>query len=499
MAINFIKYVDIKSGVGAGASVARVEPILRIISSNALIPTSTVVEFDTASEVGSYFGTSSEEYRRASFYFGFVSKSITSPNKISFYKYNSTDSNALIFGGTNQKVLTDFTAISDATFNLEIGGITHLITTDLTSAVSLADVALLIQTQIQLVSDTQFATATVSYNATRSSFDLVSGDAVTATISVSSSLSGTDIVNLLEWNASAIFSDGLSEKTITETLDNTVNISSNFITFLFTDTFTIDSKVQVAQWVKLQNNRYLYLTSTSYDDAQAHYDALNIYGGVDVILASSVANEYHEMMPACIAASTDYSKANSVKNYMYQQASLTPSVTETAQSDVLDSLRINYYGQTQTAGQNISFYQRGNLMGLAVDPSYENVFINEAWFKGACGSALIELQLALEQIPWNASGSGQISLTLQSVIEEALSNGVISVGKPLTNTQKLYIGQISNDDNAYRSVQEQGFWLNVELTSETVDGVVEYLANYTIIYSKSDSINKIADSLNILI
>ncbi len=88
MAINFIKYVDIKSGVGAGASVARVEPILRIISSNALIPTSTVVEFDTASEVGSYFGTSSEEYRRASFYFGFVSKSITSPNKITFYKYH---------------------------------------------------------------------------------------------------------------------------------------------------------------------------------------------------------------------------------------------------------------------------------------------------------------------------------------------------------------------------------------------------------------------------
>jgi len=494
MAIKFIKYVDITSGVGAGASVARVEPILRIISSNALIPTSTVVEFDTASEVGLYFGTSSEEYKRASFYFGFVSKSITSPNKISFYKYNSTDSNALIFGGKTQKVLTGFTAISDATFNLEIGGVTNLITTDLSSAVSLADVALLIQTQIQLVTDTQFANATVSYNTTRSSFDLVSGDAVTATISISSSLNGTDIVDLLEWNASAIFSDGLNEKTITETLDNTDNISSNFITFLFTDTFTIDSKLEVAQWAKLQNNRYLYLTSTSYDDAQAHYDALNIYGGADVILASSVANEYHEMMPACIAASTDYSKANSVKNYMYQQASLTPSVTETAQSNFLDGLRINYYGQTQTAGQNISFYQRGNLMGLAVDPSYENVFVNEAWFKGSCGSAIIELQLALEQIPWNATGAGQISITLQSIIDQALSNGVISVGKPLTNTQKLYIGQISNDENAYRSVQEQGFWLNVELKSQTVDEVVQYTADYTIIYSKSDSINKVTGS-----
>ena len=88
----------------------------------------------------------------------------------------------------------------------------------------------------------------------------------------------------------------------------------------------------------------------------------------------------------------------------------------------------------------------------------------------------------------------RISLTLQNIIEEALSNGVISVGKPLTNTQKLYIGQIANDDNAYRNVEEQGFWLNVELASETFDGVVEYLANYTIIYSKSDSINKITGS-----
>jgi hypothetical protein len=134
------------------------------------------------------------------------------------------------------------------------------------------------------------------------------------------------------------------------------------------------------------------------------------------------------------------------------------------------------------------------LIGLAVDPIYENIFVNEAWFKGGCRSALIELQLSLEQIPWNAIGAGQISITLQSIIDEALLNGVISVGKPLTNTQKLYIGQISNDENAYRSVQEQGFWLNVELTSEIVDDVVQYLANYTIIYSKSDSINKITGS-----
>ena len=130
MAINIIKYVDITSGIGAGVAVARKEPIARIFSNNLLIPTSTVLEFSTADEVATYFGTTAEEYKRASFYFGSISKTVTIPNKISFYKYNAVDSNALIYGGKTQKALADFTAISDASFDLEIGGITHTIITD---------------------------------------------------------------------------------------------------------------------------------------------------------------------------------------------------------------------------------------------------------------------------------------------------------------------------------------------------------------------------------
>ena len=490
MAINIIKYVDITSGIGAGVAVARKEPIARIFSNNLLIPTSTVLEFSTADEVATYFGTTAEEYKRASFYFGSISKTVTIPNKISFYKYNAVDSSALIFGGKTQKAYTDFTAISDASFDLEIGGVTHTIITDLTSAVSLSDIALLIQTQIQLETDAQFATATVSFNATRGSFDLISGDTGTASISVVAGTSGTSISDLIEWNASAIFSDGLSSQTITENLNASVDVSTNFATFLYTPVFTVTSKIEVSQWSKLQNFRYLFVTPTSYNDAQAHYDALNIYS-LCITLESSVDGEYHEMMPSIIAASTDYSKAKSVKNYMYQIFTATATVNTTAESNFLDSIKINYYGQTQTAGQNISFYQKGLLMGTSTDAQYANIFINEVWLKDSCTSEILNLQLALDQIPYNTTGQAQISTVLQGVIDEALNNEVISVGKTLSTIQRLYISQLSGDENAYIQVQSIGYWLNVALVTTVVSGVTEYSADYTLIYSKADVINKV--------
>lgn len=490
MAISFKKYVDITSGVGAGASVSRKDMILRIYTTNELVPPNTVIEITELADVGTYFGTTSEEYKRASFYFGFVSKNIKSPNKIAFYRYVDADTEPKIFGGTSLKAYTSFVTITNGSFDLEIGGVTHTITTDLTTAASLTDVASLIQTQIQAETEPQFATATVSYNATRKSFDFIGGVAEVATISVSVASTGTSIVDLLEWNAAAIFSDGKTVETLTTCLDESADLSSNFATFLFTKTLTIVEKEEIAQWTKAQNVRFMFLTPTSYNDAQSHYDNLNIYGGVDVILEGTTG-EYHEMQPACIIAATDYSKINSVQNTMFYQFSLTPTVTTTLKSNELDNLRVNYYGQTQTAGQNISFYQRGNMMGLAVDPVAENVYANEIWFKDALGASIMELLLNLSYVGWNEKGRGQILNTVQSVIDEALFNGVVSVGKPLNNTQKLYIGQLTGDDEAWREVQSKGFWVDCALTSETTQsGTVEYSADYTIIYSKADAIRK---------
>ena len=39
--------------------------------------------------------------------------------------------------------------------------------------------------------------------------------------------------------------------------------------------------------------------------------------------------------------------------------------------------------------------------------------------------------------------------------------------KPLNNTQKLYIKQVTNEDEAWREIQDNGYWLDVSLQYDT--------------------------------
>ena len=92
MAISVSKYVDITSGVGAGATVAAKDLILRVYTSNTgggvlgdgTSGTVRVVDVESLEEAETLFTASSDEYNIASSYFGFKSKFIVSPKKIQF-------------------------------------------------------------------------------------------------------------------------------------------------------------------------------------------------------------------------------------------------------------------------------------------------------------------------------------------------------------------------------------------------------------------------------
>jgi len=198
--------------------------------------------------------------------------------------------------------------------------------------------------------------------------------------------------------------------------------------------------------------------------------------------------EFPEMFPMMIEAATNYAAANSVQNYMYQQvAGLTPSVNSDSVADTYDALGINYYGSTQNAGQIINFYQRGTLMGLATDPLDMNTYVNEIWLKDAAGVAILTLLLTVSQVPANAQGRNQVLAVMQSVINQALLNGTISVGKTLSTAQQMYITAATGDPLAWQQVQNIGYWIDVVLTQSGPD----IIATYTLIYSKDDVIRKV--------
>ena len=585
MAISFTRYIDITSGVGAANAVPQRQLIARLFTDNPLLPPQSYIEFDTALEVGSYFGTTSNEYFRALYYFSFISKNITSPQTISFARWVDTAQAAMIFGLAGGQSFATYSSISSGSLGLTIAGVhNNLSSLDFTGAVNLAGVASVIQAAIQAEtgSGAQWTGATVVYSAANGgSFIFTSGSAVAATISVQAGVGGTDISALIGWlpeatfvqgvfTAGSIVAPGSAVEDIATSVSNASAVSNNYGSFAFITSVppTLAQNIEVANWNEAQNVMFIFSVAVTSANASAWSNDVtglgaiggtgltlnvspttqtgtvasasatitamtstaglavgNVITGTNIPAATVISsivsstsitisnaatgsgsetltiypNQYPEMLPMAIFASTNYEAVNAVQNYEFQiSAGLIPTVTTDTAANSMDADSINYYGQTQTAGQLLSFYQQGVLLGIATDPLDMNTYANEIWLKDAAGAALMSLFLALAQVPANKQGALQITTVLQSVIDLALLNGTISVGKPLNTTQQQYIGQITGDPTAWHQVQNSGYWLNVVIQVIPNVTPIRYQAVYTLIYSKDDIIRNVVGTHDLI-
>jgi hypothetical protein len=209
-----------------------------------------------------------------------------------------------------------------------------------------------------------------------------------------------------------------------------------------------------------------------------------------------IFNQFPEQIPMMIEAATDYAARNSVQNYMFQGpfASLFPSVTNDTDKIKYDSVSVNYYGNTQQAGVPVNFYQVGVLQGASPSPLDMTTYVNEIWLKDAITTQILNLFVSSNQIPANTQGRAQILAGLQSVINQALTNGTISVNKTLSTQQQMFITSQTGDANAWYQVQSIGYWVDCAIVNTA--GV--YSATYTLIYSKDDVI-RLVDGQDILI
>ena len=80
---------------------------------------------------------------------------------------------------------------------------------------------------------------------------------------------------------------------------------------------------------------------------------------------------------------------------------------------------------------------------------------------------------------------------LENVIGQALRNGVISVGKPLTHAQRTFAAEITGNPDAWRALEMIGYWLDATVEQFTTDDRVEYKITYLLIYAKDDIIRKV--------
>lgn len=495
MPISQSKYVSITSGVGGASVASRRDLGLRLLTTNAIFPTNTVLEFASAADVGNYAGTQSTEYTLAQAYFGRVSKSATVPSKISYMYAPFIATAPSLLSTITLAALSTYTAITDGSMVISMGGVSYTLTgLDFSGATSYADVATVIQTAIQAntAGGEMFTNATVTYNATQQAFLLTGGAAGEGVITYATAAgSGTDISGTIGWNEASepVISNGTDAENIGEILDATVELSDNFGSYAFIG-LTLDTSniAEIGLWNSAQNFKFMFCGDVSATSYEAVVNVAKGYQGLAICYQpyNDVLPAY--LMPATIFASTNYDKVNGTVNYMYQQFPAQAVTVDTnALANTLDPLHINYNGQTQKAGSKIEFFQDGFL----ADGTDMAVYANEIWLKDAIETEIINLEVASEKIPANDDGIAAILGVIQAVIGEALNNGTISVGKDLTNTQKAYITQFTGDDTAWQIVELNGYVVNIELKVQVVNNANKYIAEYTLLYSKGDSIRKV--------
>lgn len=488
MSINSNKYVLITSGVGGASVVAARELLNRIFTTNDLVPTGSVLKFSDLESVLDYFGSSSEEYKRALQYFGFVSKSITSPSNINYARWADADTSAQVFGA-EAGTLDELKTITAGDLVISLAGVDGNITVDFSTAASFADVATELQTEIQALVGT-FATTTVVFNALKTQFNLDTDGTADGTIAISGL---TAVLGPIGWDSTAIFSDGIATQSITDVLSSSTELTNDFGSYLFIPTLDLAQVTESAAWNITNNNEFQYHFPVLLADAQTHFDALKGFAGTGMTLFDPVnVDEFHEMIPCALLASQDFNKSGAAANYMYtQDTRLTPTVTSTTESDTLDAIRCNYYGQTQEAGAQISFYQRGALMGGSTAPLKMGVYANEQWLKADLKAAFLNMFLAIPIVSADDVGIATATPFISATVEKAITNGSISQGKKLTTTQIQFINQVSGRDDAHFEVASKGYWYTVDISEETNNEVTEFFLDYTLIYAKRDAVDKV--------
>ena len=504
MTISITRYVDIVSGTGGQAALPGRKFGLRINTQNQLVPVGAVIKTTQLSDVEALFGTAAPEYTTAVKYYGFVSKQINSPKSMSFVRWNPVAVPPAVYGSTIAVPVSSFAAIDDG--SLAVGtddaavAPTEITGIDFSTAQTFTDVATILQTKLRASAVSQLANATVVYDTNRNILILTGstpnvGDSL---VIYPSATPATDVGRTVGWRTGLQLEQvGSVANTPLSTVTKSAGLDDDFGSFAFGGAVVPSSLVDitaVAAWNHAQNVKFIYCLQVDLADAAEYFEALKGFSGVAMTVraAKDAGGDHPETIPAEILGSTNFSQPAASQNYMYYKFdNRLPAVFDDPTAELLDSLRVNYMGQTQTAGQKLSFYQTGFLTGDDQAPTDMTVYTGEMWLKDDLLVSVMNGLLALPSLSANAQGRITVLSLLQSSVDKGIFNGVISPGKELSGLKIAYIKQLTGNAEAWRQVQTKGYWLDVSIVSEVVNGRTVYSADYILVYGSNDQIRKV--------
>lgn len=451
--------VNVIPGVlGAGGSPLSLNAV--ILTNSGAVPIGTVMPFSTLADVQAFFGVSSTEATLAGVYFAGFDNATQLPGTVYFVQHNTAAVAAYLRGGSQAGVTLAQLQLLSGTITNTINGVsTTSASINLAGATSFTNAAALIQTGIQ--AGTPSSTATCTYDAQRQAFVITSGTTGPSS-TIAFSTAGT-LANGLKLTSAtgAVLSQGAAIATPEVTLTNVVANTQNWVSFMTTFEPLLADKLLFANWVTVQNDRYLYVcwdsdvtaqsagASGSFGVLTADFDGVCPVWSTTAKLAAFVCGTI---------ASIDFAATNGRITLAGKgQAGLVAEITSATIANNLKGNGYNFYGSYATANQLFTQFQNGQVSG---DWLWIDEYVNQIKLNTDFQLAFMLLLTQTNSIPYNQDGYSQIRAAAMDPINSALNFGSIRAGVTLTAAQvaavNTAVGKRVSD-----TLQQLGWYLDV--------------------------------------
>lgn len=418
------------SVVGAGGNPLSLNAIF--VDQGLTVPLSSLLSFPSEDDVVAYFGSGSPQALLGSNYFLGFDTSTKKPDTLFFAGYAAAARAAWLRGQSLAGVtLAQIQAIAGTLIVTVDGVVKTAAALNLSAASSFTNAATLITTALSLT-----AGAAVTWDAATSRFVITSG--TTGATSTITQATGTTAAAL--GLSAGILSQGAAPDTPASAMDRIKAQEQNWATFTTTWEPVIADKTAFAVWNNAQNNRYAYIAWDS-DAGYATPSNAAVFGTiVDTLNYEGVIVVYNSAAIAAFtcgyAASIDWAATNGRATAAFKtQTGLTTSVSTLSLATSVLSNNASYYGlyQAPGAGNIYSIMYDGRMNGSKF--KWADTYLNQIRLNSQLALAMFTGLMAVNAAPYNSQGETYIRSWCKDPTDEALNNGTIRIGVPLSASQ----------------------------------------------------------------
>ncbi len=457
-AIPIDQIVSITPGV---VSAGGVEGLLTavVFSQDEALPFGALWTAYAASDVIDYFGAATNESEIGTNYFPGIVNGGQLPYNLVYTRYAASAGGASIYGATSDLTLQEMQDLS-GDISIYSNGVTFTAkAVSLAPATSLPDVATILQAAFKS------PTFTFAYDDTRDRITVTSTTTGTDSNMADASGSLATSLGLTEAAGATLVPQGFEADTPDVAFARLIAATDNFATWTHAWAATLDDRLAFAAANSQQaTDKYLYVGwdtdaagATASNAASFGYQVKSTfaYEGTIPVYGTHV----HAAGVMAWAAATDYDVTNGRTNLAGRQMSsgAAASVTTKALANALLTNYYTYYGFYKKGSNTWNIFYNGQVSGKFL---WSDTYLDQIWLNNNLQLSLFSAFVAYKSMPYNADGYMDIYAAGKTVIDAAVTNGVIRAGVTLTDSQVQQINSAAGLDAA-SSISTRGWYFLV--------------------------------------